>query len=90
MDRTLTEWEAVSIGQVSLACRDGARVRWLTESGDIVEGVARHITRNDTGTLLTGEDDVRDGFLRVSATMEWFLPMSQVLTMLDDMTLVIG
>ncbi len=90
MDRTLTEWEAVSIGQVSLACRDGSGVRWLTESGDIVEGVARHITRNDTGTLLTGEDDVRDGFLRVSATMEWFLPMSQVLTMLDDMTLVIG
>lgn len=89
MSDILTIRDAVDLAAVIGACQHGSKVRWLTESGDVMEGVARSIG-NDSGGFLLPDQDVREAYLRISAGMEIFWPMSKVLAMYRERTLVIG
>lgn len=51
------------------------RVRWLDGNNDLHEGVARAIAHDGGGFLSEGED-VRDGFLHVSGTIETWVPVA--------------
>lgn len=64
--------------------QDGARVRWLVGSGGVVTGVARHFVRDSetAGFLDWNTDNVLDAYLRVSGTLEYFIPVRDVLALL--------
>lgn len=74
---------AVNIGIILSAAQTGARVRWLNAHGDIVEGVARHVVKDERANFLNETDDVRDSFLRISGTLEYFIPVRELITMID-------
>ena len=80
MDKVLTLADVMALHTIVTATITGAKVRWLTESGDVLEGVARSIGHEDSTFLRAGED-VRDGFLRVTVTMDYFLPVRDVMAM---------
>ena len=48
---------------------------------DVVYGTARHICRDTSGNFLRGEDDVRDGLLRVTSKsgFEYFWPVRELM-----------
>lgn len=51
------------------AAQRGARVARLLDSGDVVEGTARHIVAGvDDFGFLRSDEDVRNGYLRVTTT----------------------
>jgi hypothetical protein len=58
----------------------GSRVHWLIEDR-IAEGVARSVG-DDRGNFLRQDDDVRDGYLRISGTMEHFIPVTRVMDLI--------
>jgi len=74
----LTVRDAVDLAAICDAAIHGRRVAWLNDRGDIVDGIARCIG-DERGNLAGSTDDVRDCYLRVSATFEHFLPMCEVL-----------
>ena len=85
-ERKMTFLAAVHAG--TLIDSLGKRVRWLDdESGDVLEGVARHIVISPDGAgFLSADDDIRDGYLRISGTFEHFIPVPDVLRMIGYMT----
>ena len=83
-DRTLTAADALAIATILDAAHNGRRVRWLARgltAGDhhVVTGVARHIVRDDSFNFLRGDEDVRDGYLRVSDLFERLLYVPDVI-----------
>jgi len=53
--------DLVALEVVCRAAQTCARVKWLTDDGDIVSGTARHLVRSaDDIGFITGEDDVRE------------------------------
>jgi hypothetical protein len=76
--RVLTMGDACTLADIIRAAQGGKRVRWLVDSGDVMEGVARSIGDTD-GTFLRAGQDVRDGYLRISATFEHYLPVAEVI-----------
>lgn len=76
---------AVIVGAAS----EGSRVTWMLDGSDhAVSGVARAIA-HEGGGFLTDHDDVRDGFLHVSGTVEVWLPITQLIDMLRNHTFVV-
>lgn len=61
------------------AIQTSAKVRWLTESGTVVENVARAFTDTE-GNFLDSHSDVRNAYLWTSGIFEHFIPVSTVLT----------
>lgn len=58
------------IGDIRKACLRGAKVRWLNPDGMTEhEGTMRHLVRDrEYMTFLYAQDDVRDAFVRITAT----------------------
>lgn len=81
MTDRLSYLDAVSLGYVLGSM--GKRVRWLRDpDSGVLEGVARHIVKSpDNPGFLTDEDDVRDGYVRISATFEHFIPVREAMTL---------
>lgn len=76
--------DLTTLAMVAECAQQNRRVRFLaSNSGNVVEGVARSIG-DEQGNFLREDEDVRDGFLRISSTMEWFLPVRDVMQMLRD------
>ena len=82
MDKTLTMHDLTCLQIVAGAAERCAKVRWLNESGDILDGVARSIG-DEQGNFLRSDEDVRDGYLRISSTFEYFLPVTEVMEMVS-------
>jgi hypothetical protein len=79
-DRTLSIFDLRALASIVDACDAGARVLWVADNGGTLDGVARHIVRDaQTFAFLDHDDDVREGFLRVSGTMEHALPIARVI-----------
>lgn len=85
----LTVTDAVHLATAIRWAQTNAKVRWLNESGDIQEGTARSLG-DERGNFLTADDDVRDGFFRITTTMggEVFLPVVDVIRMVRNTTMV--
>lgn len=75
---------AGELGTILGWAQRNARLRWLSESGDILEGTARSVGDID-GNFARLDDDVRDCFFRVTTTngFERFMPMSLVLELVE-------
>ena len=69
------------------AAARGARVRWLASDGyTILEGTARHIVQSpDNFGFLGGDQDVRDGYLRITSVtgMEHAVPVRRLMALVD-------
>ena len=81
MDRTLTTRQVRALAAIVDACDAGSRVTWLVsdDSAATIDGVARHIVLDPQTFAFIGDDDVRDGFLRISGTFEHALPIARVI-----------
>jgi hypothetical protein len=77
-ERVLTVADALAIGTMLDAAHKARRVSWDVD-GHVISGVARHIVEGGNFHLLRGDEDVRDGYLRVSSTFEHLLPVPDVL-----------
>ena len=84
----LTLGNACLLADIVRAAQGGQNVKWLNESDDVVEGVARSIG-NDSGGFLGRDEDVRGAFLRITllSGMEYFMPISDVMERLGNHTL---
>jgi len=78
-DRVLTTADALAIATILDAAHSGRRVSWLVSGGHVITGVARHIVRDDSFNFLRGDEDVRDGYLRVSDLFERLLAVTDVI-----------
>jgi hypothetical protein len=78
-NRPLSISDLVALETVARAAQTGARVRWLTDSGDVGEGTARSIG-DERGMFLANGEDVRDAYLRITtiAGFETFEPVSRL------------
>ena len=78
----LTVRDALDIAAICEAAIHNQRVAWLYGShGDVMHGIARSIG-DQNGNLAGRDDDIRDCYLRVSATFEHFLPVGEVMAMI--------
>jgi hypothetical protein len=79
----LTETIVLALAEIVQAAHAGATVTWLTEHGDQVHGVARHLVKDSRTAAFTGPgNDIRDAYLRISGMFEYFLPVPEVLAKL--------
>lgn len=78
---TLNLRDAVALGTILRAAQSNAAVSWLSDdSGALISGTARHIVRDpETAYFLHDDEDVRDAYLRISATFEYFLPVRRLI-----------
>lgn len=83
---TMADLHAVS--EISDACIHGYRVRRLMPTGGILKGVARCIG-DERGNYLRRDEDVRDGFLRVSGILEYFWPIREIMPQIHVGELII-
>lgn len=84
-ERPLTVSALTRLGMIAEAVEQGRKVARLTPEGEVEWGVARALTR-DGGGFLTGADDVRDGYVWVSAgnrLFERWWPVSDLLAAFD-------
>lgn len=76
MSEAFTMAEVQTYADVIAACQRGAKVRWLDPNGeDVREGTMRHVCADTSGNFLRGTADVRDAFVRITATVEVFVPL---------------
>ena len=84
MNDLLNFSDAVALSTVLGAVKSGARVEWADDNGNVHDGVARHLVKDpDSAAFLHEADEVRDAYLRVSSTFEHFLPVRDVLRMVQ-------
>ena len=82
--RTLNTHTLRLLADLDTATTDNLQVRFSPSgSSYLVEGVARHFT-DVNGNFPSEDADVRDTYLRISGMVEWFLPVADVLQMMDD------
>lgn len=82
---TLNLRDATGLAVVLDAVKRGARVEWLDENDNVRDGVARHLVKDpETAYFLCDTDDVRDAYLRISSTLEHFLPVRDVLVLVSE------
>lgn len=61
------------------ACIHGYKVaRLMPDGSTVIEGVARSIG-DEQGNFLRRDEDVRNGFLRVSGVFEYFWPVRELM-----------
>jgi hypothetical protein len=80
----LTMSDLTSLQVIAQAAETNSRVSWVTD-GPVLHGTARSIG-DERGNFLSGKDDVRDGFLRITSKtgFEYFLPVTQLIHMVRD------
>jgi hypothetical protein len=69
--------EVLALAKIIDAAEHGAYVRRLVDDR-LVEGVARCITGQPGGGFLHADQDIRDGFLHVSALGEFWWPIGEL------------
>jgi hypothetical protein len=83
MSDTLTMSNLIALGEIVRAAQGTRPIRWSTDGGaTICEGIARAIT-HDGGNFLSGEDDVRDGYLWVSGIFERWIPVRDLMPLVN-------
>ncbi len=78
--RPMTWDDTNNIAHLLHAAQGGWKVARLI-NGDVITGTARHFVKDpDSAAFLSGTDDVRDAYLRVTTTqgMEVFWPISDL------------
>ena len=89
-DRAVLNYSTASvIGDIIEIAQTGAKVSWVTDDGDIIDGIARHLVKDpDNAVFLGSKDDVRDSYLRVTTKNGWeaFLPVAELITKVLDNT----
>lgn len=86
-DRKLTMGDVVDLHAVVDMCLKGKRVTWAIDGdvGRLQTGVARHIVKSpDNFGFLRHDEDIRDGFVRISGTMEHTIPVMTVVEMMRE------
>ena len=82
--------DLLALSEIARAAAGSRPVRWLTGDGRIVQGTARSVG-DERGNILNDDEDVRDGYLRVTLTvgLDVFRPISDVVAQLRDGEFVI-
>lgn len=75
----LTVRGTLHLAKICEAAIGTKKVVWLTSTGDVAEGTARSIG-DERGNFLREDEDIRDGFLRITSTSGWeiFEPVSRL------------
>lgn len=83
-DRILTQNDLQDLSEILRAAGNGSKVTWQPDF-EPIHGVVRHIVKDpDHAYFLGPEDDVRDGYLRISATFEHFIPIADILKFMHE------
>jgi hypothetical protein len=91
MNNILTIGEVTLLADLVRACQGNQRVKWAVD-GDVervTDGVARAFT-NAEGNFVGRDTDVRDAFVWISGTFETFMPVRQILALMDQHLFVIA
>lgn len=85
----LTLRDACDIADVVNACQRTARVAWLTDHNDRMEGTMRSVG-DERGNFLRADDEVRDAFVRITTSMgmEVFMPMRDAMRLVHKSEMV--
>jgi hypothetical protein len=90
---SLTQWEIVTLAEIINGCRNTAKVTWAVD-GDVsrlLTGSLRYIERTNQATEVTAEsDDIRDQYVRITATFEHWMLVSDILAAIGDGLFVFG
>lgn len=80
----LTMSQLGQLQTIAEAAQTNARVRWLNAHSDVMEGTARSIGHEDS-TFLGTDEDVRDGFLRITSVMgfDHYLSVTGLMAMVE-------
>ena len=64
----VTIGDVLALAEIVSAASESAKVAWVNGQGDVMYGTARHIVRGaDDYAFLGTNQDVRDGFLRITS-----------------------
>src|SRR4029077_20883413 len=85
----LTLGDACVIADIVRCAQGNQPVTWMAENGSLITGTARAIT-HEGGALLHNDTDVRDGYLWISAGMEFFIPMREVMERVPEGTFALN
>lgn len=84
---SITIAELSLLSQLYVWVKEGRKVTWAIE-GDtdrLMTGVLRHFVREPERMGFLGQhDNVFDSYVRISAGMEWTLPVREVIMLMDD------
>lgn len=86
MSKPLTMTDAVHLEIVLSAAQGNKYVARLIDD-KVVHGTARSIG-DERGNFLTNQEDIRDGYLRVSGTFEFFWPVAELMDEAGEGTFV--
>lgn len=90
MGEILSADDVVQLAKIVQGVRSGARIRMAEHDGVTFTGVLRHFTNSGGDAAHMSDDvDIRDAWVRVSATWEHWFPVSSLLDGLRNMTVVI-
>ena len=92
MSAPVTIAEVRLLGALAEAVRNGGRIRILDEDYNVFTGVLRHFTEAD-GQAAHADwlgGDIRDKFVRVSATFEHWFPVSQLIDGMREGKVFVG
>jgi hypothetical protein len=85
-DRILTTADLDTLATLQTWVKEGLRVEWIVDTTTnyrTADGVLRHFVQDPhTAAFLTGRDDVRDAYVRISGMMEHFLPVGDVVSLI--------
>ena len=85
-----TKGDALAVARILDAIVTGKRAEWIGVSMRAIKGTVRNIMADDEGRgFLDADADVRTGFLWISSTFEFFIPMTDVISMMADNLFVI-
>jgi len=87
--KPLTVRTLVYLADLAGACQRTERVRWLLEGGVVAEGTARCFAHQGGG-FLNSDEDVRDAYVHISGNGEIWLPVSDVLALMERGEFAIG
>jgi hypothetical protein len=78
--------DACTIADIVRAAQGNQPVTKVLNDGSLVGGTARAICKSEGGGFLSGDDDVREGYLWVTTTMgfEQWWPMQEVITLVQS------
>lgn len=78
-----------ALADMSDAAVHAYRLRWAVGDSVIADGVVRAFTR-ENGASIHADDDVRDAYLWVSGTSEYFVPVRALIDLMgEDLAVVI-
>jgi len=85
---TLTQGDAIVLGQLLSWIQAGRKVRYSLDGGETIrEGVLRHVVAgpepHEWG-FLRNDRDVRTGWVRITDTFESALPVTQIMQLIAD------